>query len=158
MWNDAADEWPVGVLQLPALSVRSMALGGRREEEREEGAAEAGGGWEEAAPPAASCFFFSFSASVAWKRRRGGSCMRINLDQRCAEWNCGFDNCDDKDARMEHKHAFTAGTKQTFILAIRLRSSSLNSALDMEADIGKRQNAVVLPRKWLFKFRSTGSS
>ena len=36
MWNDAADEWPVGVLQLPALSTRSMALGGRREEEREE--------------------------------------------------------------------------------------------------------------------------
>jgi hypothetical protein len=80
MWNDVADEWPVGVLQLPALSARSMALGGRREEEREEGAAEVGGGWEAGAPPAASCFFFSFSASVAWKCRRGSSCMRINFD------------------------------------------------------------------------------
>jgi hypothetical protein len=59
---------------------------------------------------------------------------------------------------MEHTHAFTAGTKQTFILAIRLRSSSLNSALDMEADFGKRQKAVVLPRMWLFKAQVTGSS
>jgi ligand-binding SRPBCC domain-containing protein len=59
---------------------------------------------------------------------------------------------------MEHTHAFTAGTKQTFILAMRLRSSSLNSALDMEADFGKRQKAVVLQRMWLFKAQVTGSS
>jgi hypothetical protein len=83
MWNDAADEWPVGVLQLPALSTRSMALGGRREEEREEEAAEEEREEEAAeeereeeeaeggAPPAASIFFFSFSARVAWGSRGG---------------------------------------------------------------------------------------
>ena len=56
---------------MPALSTRSMALGGRREEEREE--EEDGSGWEEAggrAPAAVSNFFFSFSARVAcgWSR------------------------------------------------------------------------------------------
>ena len=67
MWKEEEEEWAVGVLQLPALSTRSMALGGRREEEREEEEDE-DGGWEEeggGAPLAASSFFFSFSARVA---------------------------------------------------------------------------------------------
>ncbi len=59
---------------------------------------------------------------------------------------------------MEHTQVFKAGTKQTFILAIRLRSSSLNSVLDMEADIRKRQKAAVLPRKWPFKVQSQAAA
>ena len=36
MWKEEEGECVVGVPQLPALSTRSIALGGRREEEREE--------------------------------------------------------------------------------------------------------------------------
>jgi hypothetical protein len=52
---------------MPALSTRSMALGGRREEEREDDD-DGGGAWEiteAGATPEASSFFFSFSARVA---------------------------------------------------------------------------------------------